>query len=186
MDRAVIAVFRVEAEKLQARLAGSHAGVQKNRRHVKLALELAFDGAYAHKRMQCLKVSHQQQRVLLAFERLQGQGKIRHWGVSNLDADEMEELAAVAGMNQKSAETVHAFFHGGVLPAAKPATATAPSITERPVATNPPAKSEGSDLQDAAAAELAELTGASEPEPEAALAAAVAALTPEASTPENE
>ena len=98
----------------------------------------------------------------------------------------IEELAAVAGMNQKSAETVHAFFHGGVLPAARPATANAPSITERPVATNPPAKSEGSDLQDAAAAELAELTGASEPEPEAALAAAVAALTPEASTPENE
>jgi hypothetical protein len=37
---------------------------------VKLALELAFDGADPHKRMQCLKVRHQQQRVLLAFERL--------------------------------------------------------------------------------------------------------------------
>ena len=72
MDGAVVAVFRVEAEKLQARLAGSHAGVQKNRRHVKLALELAFDGSNSQKRMQCLKVSHQQQRVLLAFERLQG------------------------------------------------------------------------------------------------------------------
>ena len=72
MDGAVIAVFRVEAEKLQARLAGSHAGVQKNRRHMKLALELAFDGADPHKRVQCLKVRYQEQRVLLAFKRLQG------------------------------------------------------------------------------------------------------------------
>src|SRR5690606_10638663 len=72
VDGAVVAVFWVEAEKLQACLAGSDSGVQKNRRHVKLALELAFDGADAHKRMQRLKVRYQQQRVLLAFERLQG------------------------------------------------------------------------------------------------------------------
>jgi diketogulonate reductase-like aldo/keto reductase len=32
-----------------------------------------------------------------AFERLQREGKIRYWGVSNLDADEMEELATVPG-----------------------------------------------------------------------------------------
>ena len=70
VDGAVIAVFRVEAEKLQTRFSGSHAGVQKNRRHVKLALELAFDSADPHKRMECLKVRYQQQRVLLAFERL--------------------------------------------------------------------------------------------------------------------
>src|SRR5690606_8700123 len=72
VDGAVIAVFRVEAEKLQACLAGSYPGVQENRRHVKLALELAFDGSDPHKWMQCLNVSDQQQRVLLAFERLQG------------------------------------------------------------------------------------------------------------------
>lgn len=30
-----------------------------------------------------------------AFERLRQDGKIRHWGVSNLDADEMEELSCV-------------------------------------------------------------------------------------------
>lgn len=40
---------------------------------------------------------HPLAETVAAFERLQGQGKIRHWGVSNLDADEMEELAAVAG-----------------------------------------------------------------------------------------
>ncbi len=38
---------------------------------------------------------HPLAETVAAFERLQGQGKIRHWGVSNLDADEMEELAAV-------------------------------------------------------------------------------------------
>lgn len=30
-----------------------------------------------------------------AFERLKREGKIRHWGVSNLDTDEMEELASL-------------------------------------------------------------------------------------------
>jgi diketogulonate reductase-like aldo/keto reductase len=40
---------------------------------------------------------HPLAETVAAFERLQGQGKIRHWGVSNLDADEMEELAAVPG-----------------------------------------------------------------------------------------
>ena len=40
---------------------------------------------------------HPLAETVAAFERLQEQGKIRHWGVSNLDADEMEELAAVAG-----------------------------------------------------------------------------------------
>jgi diketogulonate reductase-like aldo/keto reductase len=35
--------------------------------------------------------------TVAAFERLQRDGKIRHWGVSNLDADEMNELAAVPG-----------------------------------------------------------------------------------------
>lgn len=32
-----------------------------------------------------------------AFETLQRQGKIRHWGVSNLDLEQMQELDAVAG-----------------------------------------------------------------------------------------
>jgi diketogulonate reductase-like aldo/keto reductase len=32
-----------------------------------------------------------------AFERLRGEGKIRHWGVSNLDASEMREVARVTG-----------------------------------------------------------------------------------------
>jgi diketogulonate reductase-like aldo/keto reductase len=32
-----------------------------------------------------------------AFEALQSAGKIRHWGVSNLDADDMQELIATAG-----------------------------------------------------------------------------------------
>jgi diketogulonate reductase-like aldo/keto reductase len=32
-----------------------------------------------------------------AFERLQADGKIRHWGVSNLDTSDMEELAGVPG-----------------------------------------------------------------------------------------
>ena len=35
--------------------------------------------------------------TVAAFERLQRDGKIRHWGVSNLDADEMAELAAEPG-----------------------------------------------------------------------------------------
>ena len=35
-------------------------------------------------------------QTLEAFERLRADGKIRHWGVSNLDVDDMRELAALA------------------------------------------------------------------------------------------
>ncbi len=40
--------------------------------------------------------SHPLAETVAAFERLRRDGKIRHWGVSNLDAEEMEELAGVA------------------------------------------------------------------------------------------
>ena len=55
MHRTVVTVFRIKTEKLQPRLSGSHAGVEKDRRHVKLAMELAFNGADTHKRMQRFK-----------------------------------------------------------------------------------------------------------------------------------
>ena len=41
--------------------------------------------------------AHPLAETVAAFERLQRDGKIRYWGVSNLDADEMGELAAVPG-----------------------------------------------------------------------------------------
>ena len=41
--------------------------------------------------------AHPLAETVAAFERLQREGRIRHWGVSNLDADEMAELAAVPG-----------------------------------------------------------------------------------------
>jgi diketogulonate reductase-like aldo/keto reductase len=41
--------------------------------------------------------AHPLAETVAAFERLQRDGKIRHWGVSNLDADEMDELATVPG-----------------------------------------------------------------------------------------
>lgn len=37
--------------------------------------------------------------TLHAFEALQRDGKIRHWGVSNFDVDDMEELTALTGGN---------------------------------------------------------------------------------------
>jgi diketogulonate reductase-like aldo/keto reductase len=41
--------------------------------------------------------SHPLAETVAAFERLRRDGKIRHWGVSNLDAEEMEELSGVPG-----------------------------------------------------------------------------------------
>lgn len=41
--------------------------------------------------------SHPLAETVAAFARLRQDGKIRHWGVSNLDAGEMDELAAVPG-----------------------------------------------------------------------------------------
>jgi diketogulonate reductase-like aldo/keto reductase len=40
---------------------------------------------------------HPLAETVAAFERLRHDGKIRHWGVSNLDAEEMEELSGVPG-----------------------------------------------------------------------------------------
>jgi len=37
------------------------------------------------------------EETIAGFEALQAAGKIRHWGVSNLDTDEMEELLAAGG-----------------------------------------------------------------------------------------
>ena len=39
--------------------------------------------------------SHPLSETVAAFEKLKAEGKIRHWGVSNLDTDDMEELAGV-------------------------------------------------------------------------------------------
>lgn len=44
--------------------------------------------------------------TLHAFEALQRDGKIRHWGVSNFDLDDMEELTALAGGNAVVANQV--------------------------------------------------------------------------------
>jgi diketogulonate reductase-like aldo/keto reductase len=44
--------------------------------------------------------------TLQAFEALQRDGKIRHWGVSNFDVDDMEELTALAGGNAVTANQV--------------------------------------------------------------------------------
>ncbi|MFG1462952.1 aldo/keto reductase [Xanthobacter sp. DSM 24535] len=41
--------------------------------------------------------SHRFEDTIAAFEVLQSAGKIRHWGVSNLDADDMEELLECGG-----------------------------------------------------------------------------------------
>ena len=40
--------------------------------------------------------AHPLAETVRAFERLRADGKIRHWGVSNFDVDDLEELAAVA------------------------------------------------------------------------------------------
>lgn len=40
---------------------------------------------------------HPLSETLAGFERLKADGKIRHWGVSNFDVDEMEDLREVAG-----------------------------------------------------------------------------------------
>lgn len=44
--------------------------------------------------------------TLHAFEVLQRDGKIRHWGVSNFDVDDMDELTALAGGNAVAANQV--------------------------------------------------------------------------------
>lgn len=44
--------------------------------------------------------------TIKAFERLQRDGKIRHWGVSNLDRDDMDELCSTPGGDRVAANQV--------------------------------------------------------------------------------
>lgn len=44
--------------------------------------------------------------TVAAFERLKREGKIRHWGVSNFDLDDMQELMAVEGGSNVAANQV--------------------------------------------------------------------------------
>jgi diketogulonate reductase-like aldo/keto reductase len=46
------------------------------------------------------------QHTLEAFQTLQREGKIRHWGVSNFDTEDMEELVALPGGEQCAANQV--------------------------------------------------------------------------------
>jgi diketogulonate reductase-like aldo/keto reductase len=46
------------------------------------------------------------EETVSAFERLKAAGKIRHWGVSNLDVSEMEELARLRGGGAVTANQV--------------------------------------------------------------------------------
>lgn len=50
-----------------------------------------------------------------AFERLKEQGKIRHWGVSNFDSDDMEELLALpAGRNCAANQVLYNLNQRGI------------------------------------------------------------------------
>lgn len=46
------------------------------------------------------------EETLQAFEQLQRDGKIRYWGVSNFDVDDMDELVSIAGGNAVAANQV--------------------------------------------------------------------------------
>jgi diketogulonate reductase-like aldo/keto reductase len=51
--------------------------------------------------------SHPLAHTVAAFETLRAQGRIRHWGVSNFDVDEMEALWAVDGGSNCAANQVY-------------------------------------------------------------------------------
>lgn len=54
---------------------------------------------------------HPLAETVAAFEKLKAEGKIRHWGVSNLDTDDMEELAGVPDGQACAANQV--LYHPG-------------------------------------------------------------------------
>ncbi len=54
---------------------------------------------------------HPLAETVAAFEKLKAEGKIRHWGVSNLDTDDMEELAGVP--NGQACAANQALYHPG-------------------------------------------------------------------------
>lgn len=50
---------------------------------------------------------HSLAETVAAFETLRAKGRIRHWGVSNFDLDDMEELAALSGGSGCAANQVY-------------------------------------------------------------------------------
>ena len=49
--------------------------------------------------------------TLEAFDALRRDGKIRHWGVSNFDVDDMEELAALATVPARAVATNQVLYN---------------------------------------------------------------------------
>jgi len=55
------------------------------------------------------------EETVATLERLASDGKIRRWGVSNLDVDDMEELVSIAGGGEVCANQVlHSLTHRGI------------------------------------------------------------------------
>ncbi|MGQ7793331.1 aldo/keto reductase [Faunimonas sp. B44] len=54
------------------------------------------------------------EETLEAFARLQAAGKIRHWGVSNFDVDDMEDLAAAGGARPATNQILYNLTRRGV------------------------------------------------------------------------
>ena len=50
--------------------------------------------------------SHPLEETIAAFERLQGEGKIRSWGVSNFDVADLEETVSIAGEGSLACDQV--------------------------------------------------------------------------------
>jgi diketogulonate reductase-like aldo/keto reductase len=55
--------------------------------------------------------SHPLEETVRAFEKLEREGKIRSWGLSNFDAEELEEAAAIAGKGRIACNQV--LYHLG-------------------------------------------------------------------------
>jgi diketogulonate reductase-like aldo/keto reductase len=59
--------------------------------------------------------AHPLAETVEAFERLRNQGKIRHWGVSNFDVHDMEELQALApGSNCAANQVLYSLSERGI------------------------------------------------------------------------
>src|SRR4051812_29485506 len=67
VDGPVVAIGWVEAQKFEIRLAGSDTGVEEDGGHMKLAHQLALDGADAKEGVQGFQIGDQHDGVAFAF-----------------------------------------------------------------------------------------------------------------------
>ena len=121
MDRAIVAVFRVEAQEFQRRLAGGEAGIEHNRGHMQVTVELPFHRAAAYVGMKRLeigdvqdhdpeKANHEAKALLADYQKKLDAAQLEVRGIldeARRDAENAKQATVAEARAEAAAEGAH-------------------------------------------------------------------------------